>query len=242
MTWTETIAQIAPMLSPIAHLPGRILMSGSDTVRQGDLYVMGLNPGGQFTQNPPVNETIGFTLVEARQCWSYLDDKPETSAASALQARVKGVLQALGKDPKSTLLTNAIFVRAADVEELKAIGLDYWQLWWALFWPIHQLLLRAVRPKLIVCFGNESYEMLRAPRPLDGGRYKRPDTRVDAADPSALERWVIDLGSGEPFETSILPLPHPSARASASWNGPKLKDHDAARLERALNLLQTAPS
>ena len=194
MTWTEAIAQIGPILSPIAHLPGHILMSGSDTVRQGDLYVMGINPGGRFTQNPPVNETIGFTLVEARQCWSYLDDQPETSAASVLQTRVKGVLQVLGRDPKATLLTNAIFVRAADVEELKVIGLDYWQLWWALCWPIHQLLLRAVRPKLIICFGNETYEMLRAPCPPDGRRYKRPDVSGDPADPTALERWVVDLG------------------------------------------------
>ena len=153
-TPAEILRTIGHMLSAITHFPGRLLYSGMDTIRPGDLYVLGMNPGGRFTLNPPLNQTIGFTLAEARQRWSFLDDEPDPPAAGLLQARVKGVLEDLNCNPRETLVTNAVFVRAGNVEQFGKLGLSFWQLWWNLCWPVHQVLLGAVRPKLVLCFAT----------------------------------------------------------------------------------------
>lgn len=238
-TPADTLGTIAPMLAAIAHFPGRLLFSGMDTIRPGDLYIMGMNPGGAFTPNPPLGETIGFTLVEARDKWSYLEDSPETLAAEVLQERVKGVLQGLGRAPNTTLITNAVFVRAGDKDAFKADSLDFWKLWWNPCWPIHQVLLGVVRPKLVVCFGNEAYEALRAPCPPEGRCYRRPKIEADPEDRSRPDRWLLDLGPSGALETAVLKLPHPSCRNDRFWSGRRLVNADQLRLTKARELLST---
>jgi len=223
------------MLSAVVHFPGRLLFSGTDTICPGDLYVMLLNPGGEFTFNPRLDETIGFTLAEVRKGWSYYDDEAETPGARLLQARVRGVFEGLDRKPANTLITNAVFVRAADEDAFGEVGLNFWQLWWNLCWPVHQVLLDVVKPKLVVCFGEVAYAAIGSPYPQ---KDRRPETWPDPADPSRPKRWLLDLGSEKPFETAVLELPHPSSSNNRQWAGDKLNEGDQKRLAKAKELLE----
>lgn len=85
------------------NLPGSILYGSHETLRRGDLYLLGFNPGGTGGDTLSVN--IDAMLVKSDN--AYLDESwGDGSQAlevgqATLQKRVIWVLETLGVDPRS---------------------------------------------------------------------------------------------------------------------------------------------
>ena len=150
-------------LAPIADKSGRILYSGSHTLRVGSIYLLGLNPGGDPTTH---DDTVGSSLAElsSRKNNAYLDEsweyrgKPYPIGQSPLQIRVCWLLERLGTAPRDVCASNIIFTRSKG-----SSGSGYPETA-ELCWPVHEQIIRIVRPKVIVAFGNSGvspYRFLR---------------------------------------------------------------------------------
>ena len=145
-------------LSSQLDLPGSILYGGHETLRRGDIYLMGFNPGGTGGDTLGVNIDAMFE----KSGNAYLDESWGDGSRiwpvgeAPLQKRVRWVLETLGVDPRSVCATNLIFVKSRDAKgvEYKIAGTC---------WPVHEAMLGIVKPKLIVAFGNSKvspYEYL----------------------------------------------------------------------------------
>ncbi|MBL6082293.1 hypothetical protein JMJ56_30415 [Belnapia sp. T18] len=220
----------------IADLPGTVLFSGRDTLKRGNLYIMGLNPGGEEKGLNAIEGTIGQSLDKVQTNWnSYADEGYAPSGGpNELQRRIRSVFEALGADPRQTFTTNAVFARAPGVQALTQRVGSPWNLWWDHCWPIHQLFLRIVRPRVIICFGNggppepSTFELLRLTNRTKPYRYNWPLVEDETAQSGKLHEGVeLDIGEKAPFKCTVFGLPHPSTLVH-SWP----LNADAARWER----------
>lgn len=212
---TEILERAGTLLEEIAGCSGAVLYSGADTLVPGNLYVLGLNPGGNADGPKAVTSTIGQSLRAGLSDWnSYADEAFVPSGPNLLQKRIRTVFEALGADPRRTLTTNALFERTVGANGLTG---PHWQQWWKHCWPVHQLFLSVVRPRVIVCLGNgpdpSSYELLRLTReskgrPLPWNWQPLPD---ETSESGKLRQDVsFDLGEFGYHECMVLGLPHPS--------------------------------
>ena len=157
--------------------PGCVLNSGWDTVSPGEIYVLGLNPGGN-----PENFGSIASHIEATPGgpWSCYDESWNTlPGRHPHQLRAKKYIFTLGFDHRDVLATNAYFTTSKDARDLALITsrmLCGSANAFAPYWEVHKLLLSIVRPKLILCLGNSespngsSFAALRAAMGLNGAR------------------------------------------------------------------------
>lgn len=136
--------------------PGAVLYNGWDTLRSNNgLYIMGFNPGG----DPNKIKTSVLESLEIRdnycsywdECWreSCQEDCKEHHGMSRHQERVRSLAQVLGCDIRETPAANAIFLRSKSQNDLDSS--------WELFkkcWPVHEVFLSIVQPRIILCLGN----------------------------------------------------------------------------------------
>ncbi|MCG7354529.1 MAG: uracil-DNA glycosylase family protein [Roseomonas mucosa] len=216
--------RIAELLRDISGRPGAVLVSGADTLVPGPLYVMGFNPGGSAEGDGSASSiTIRASIKQARGQEprnEWLDEPYGRGGFSELQNRIRSVFDELHADSKKTLCTNAIFVKSNEAGALESP----WKLWWKHCWPVHQLLLHAVRPAVVVCLGNgealSAQALLRHPRPAQGRRYDvhwKPSDADQSADGQWEEKVIFDLGEYGQHPCAVLGLPHPSPRVSKGW-------------------------
>ena len=59
LTPAEVLERAREILKPLEDRPGSVLHSGWDTLVPGNLYVMGLNPGGRTEGSSAETGTIG---------------------------------------------------------------------------------------------------------------------------------------------------------------------------------------
>ncbi len=235
----SAIETAASSLGGISQECGTVLYSGLDTLRCGNFYLMGYNPGG----SDDVQGTIGASLESLNvtgNAW-VRENWGRNNIPSQLQKRVHAVFRELGADLDKTLSTNAIFVRSNDAGRLD----NPWALWWDHCWPVHQVFLRLVRPKVIVCLGNPStLELLRTPVKAIGARYKRVWSDADHAEMPAGVDWIesvsIDLGEGSRHSCAILALPHPSPRVHRGWNSTEPSPEALVAIKCAKQLVEAS--
>jgi hypothetical protein len=67
---------------------------------------------------------------------------------SKLQRRVAELATMIGVDLRAVCAANLIFVRSKDAQSCGYPELA------EMCWPVHQAILKTVRPKLVVCYGN----------------------------------------------------------------------------------------
>ncbi|WP_290901718.1 hypothetical protein [Aquabacterium sp.] len=143
---------------------GAFLYSSHDTIRPGEIYLLGLNPGGQG--GPSLGERLGTLL--SREENAYLDEAWDNGGGSykpgeaPLQKRVDWLLSQLGVETRNVLSTNLIFMQSRD-----ASGVSIEQA--KLCWPVHEALMSIVRPRVILTFGNSSFSPYRYLHTLFGG-------------------------------------------------------------------------
>lgn len=205
-------------LHGVAHRPGTVLFSGIDTLKPGRFYLMGYNPGGR-ADNPAL---IGASLDQPRQTGNAWVDEywGPKDTWTTMQLRVHSVFAALGADLKLTFSTNALFLRSGSADKLEGP----WELWWSHCWPVHQIFLDVVRPKVIVCLGNPStLELLRTPRRNSYRTFDRVWDKSQEENLSQGTSWIpsveLELGDGNKHTCAVLALPHPSQRVHKGWDG-----------------------
>ncbi len=235
----EVLQRARDMLVPIADRPGAVLFSGRNTLVRGSLYVMGWNPGGRTEGPSAENGTIGGSLEHVPEDWSsYADEVYDRSGQpSELQGRIRTVFEALGADPRQTFATNALFERSPGEEELVQRNDGVWRLWWDHCWPVHQLFLHVVRPRVIVCLGcgpdPSTFELLRLTKDEPGRPlpWNWPSPREEPAELGKLrENVLFDLGDFDKHRCTVVGLPHPSPRVREGW---PLTPEALMKIERA---------
>lgn len=140
------------ILGESVNRPGGFIYSSHETICPGQVYLMGLNPGGAG------GEKLADAAVQfvTRTKNAYLDEKWENRTAgygkgeAPLQRRVDGLLNALGYKTVDTFATNLIFMQSRDETGVTWHDAD-------LCWKVHEVLLGMVRPRLIVVFGNSDF-------------------------------------------------------------------------------------
>lgn len=151
--------------SVLSH-SGEVLYSSVRTLRRGPVYFLGLNPGGDPKRVP---FTVRSRLLELPDHdWnnytvSWGGRRP---GAHPLQRGVRWVADALGQDLATICASNLIFTRSPNERGSGyPEAADH-------CWPVHEVILRIVRPRLIVTVGRQPFDYLRKRFPE--GRNLRP--------------------------------------------------------------------
>ncbi len=149
----ETFADLIPQ--SLLGESGSVFYSGRRAYsRQSDLYVLGLNPGG----NPETqaDETISWHTGEVLRSkpyqWSaYRDEawRGQQPGEMPFQRRVLHMFRQLNLDPGEVPSSNVVFQRSRDEYALKD---DFARLA-LLCWPFHQAVIETLEVRVVVCFG-----------------------------------------------------------------------------------------
>lgn len=165
----EIKGEIASILNEIryAEEPGSILYSGDETLKKGENYFLGANPGGHSDENVGnFADTISNQLYRKNSSSSfneYFDaswkpgNKIYSKGMAPLQRRIKYLFNAIGIDLRNTLSTNLNFVRSSTLEKFHLDWSDAAEQ----CWKIHLLLLSVVQPKNIIVFGDDAFNFFK---------------------------------------------------------------------------------
>jgi hypothetical protein len=146
----------------VLHLSGEVLYSAASTLRPGAAYLLGHNPGGD--QQDAGLYKVGRSLDDLpRRTWNSYVDTQWTGRGgmkypvgqAPLQLRVRWLLERLGLDPREVAASNLIFPRSKDAAGSRFHDLS------AACWPVHADILRIVRPRLVLVFGNSGLSPYR---------------------------------------------------------------------------------
>ena len=135
-------------LSLILDRKGEVIYSSHESLKKGDIYLLGLNPGGEgyITINKHLNDLL------SKDTNSYLDESWTNSVTTwpkgeaPLQKRVHFLLNALGYNTREVCASNLIFVTSKSANEINYGLAGY-------CWRFHELLLDIIKPKIVLCFG-----------------------------------------------------------------------------------------
>lgn len=146
----DEVAKIAKeALSNFLSESGSILYSSHETLKSGDVYLLGFNPGGAGGSS--VEESINSMLTNTDN--SYLDEGWENhngtwaNGEAPLQKRVQWVLESLGLNTRDVCAINLIFLQSRDASGISFSLAEK-------CWPVHEAILSIIKPKLIIAFGN----------------------------------------------------------------------------------------
>ena len=151
MNIIEIINRIQVQLKPILNESGSVVFSSVETIKKGDIYTIGLNPGGEV--DITINETLKDLPTKKRN--AYLDERWGNRKNSnyepgkhPLQHNFAGLLRALGYDPRDVFSSNLIFTRSR-----RQYG-AYYPERADVCWKAHQEFIKIIDPKYFIVFGN----------------------------------------------------------------------------------------
>jgi len=148
MLLQKLIQEIKETIPDILDQPGSIVYSSVNSICKGDLYIMGLNPGGQD------GKTIRETLYDlpSKQNNSYEDDEPWGNVKRyepgqhPLQKNYKCLKRFLNAD-EEIFSTNLIFTQS-----LNQHGVNYNKRAKDC-WKVHEKFIDIIDPKCFIVFG-----------------------------------------------------------------------------------------
>jgi hypothetical protein len=127
---------------------GELIYSSHESLKKGDIYLLGLNPGG-----------VGFITIKdhldlllEKTTNSYLDESWKNGISewrkgqAPLQKRVDYLITSLGYETKEVCASNLIFVTSKSANEINYGLAGY-------CWRFHENILDIIKPKIILCFG-----------------------------------------------------------------------------------------
>lgn len=181
----------------ILEKKGELIYSSHETLKKGDIYLLGLNPGGEgfITINNHLEELLEKTTN------SYLDESWENritvwpKGQAPLQKRVDYLLKRLGYKTKEVCATNLIFVTSRSADDINYGLAGY-------CWRFHELILKIIQPKIILCFGISdvsSYSFLWS-------LYEGKEITIEAGHGKWLCRAFKTKIDGR--ETTVVGIPH----------------------------------
>jgi hypothetical protein len=140
------------MLRQVLDRTGTLLYSAAGTLSAGDIYILGLNPGG----DGGVSIAEDLKALPRKIDNAYLDESWKNRAGSwkpgqaPLQRRIQWLIARLGYNLQDVCASNLIFIQTRDASNLDFNkNAD-------LCWPVHEEILGIVCPKLVLAFGNSS--------------------------------------------------------------------------------------
>jgi|AntAceMinimDraft_11_1070367.scaffolds.fasta_scaffold00918_6 hypothetical protein len=138
-------------LSDVLSESGSILYSSHETLKSGDVYLLGFNPGG--AGGKPVEQSINSMLTNTDN--SYLDESWENhngvwaNGKAPLQKRVQWILESLRLNTRDVCASNLIFLQSREASDISYSLAEQ-------CWPVHEAILNIIKPKLIIAFGNSA--------------------------------------------------------------------------------------
>ena len=166
MEITTLTGKIKTHLEPILNESGSIIFSSVETIAKGDIYTLGLNPGGGAFI--PIRNIISQLPLKI---WNaYIDESWENNKKTykvgqhPLQINFVGLVKAIGYDPATVFSTNLIFSRSRDQNGAKYPSNAN------ICWPVHREFIKIVDPKYIIAFGNSRvspFQFIKDKYPLD---------------------------------------------------------------------------
>ena len=138
-------------LEQILDESGSVVFSSVKTISKGDIYTLGLNPGGEFYI--PIRKTL--SELPLKKSNAYLDESwgnrrnPSYKIGQhPLQRNFIGLIKVIGYDPALIFSTNLIFSRSRGQH-----GANY-SIKADLCWNAHQEFIKIIDPKYFIVFGN----------------------------------------------------------------------------------------
>ena len=186
------------VLSHILDREGEVIYSSHETLKKGDIYLLGLNPGGE-----------GFTTIKKhlegilqKTTNSYLDESWENKITTwkegqaPLQKRVDYLLNSLGYKTREVCSSNLIFVTSRNADEVNYGLAGY-------CWRFHEIILKIIQPKIILCFGVSDVSAYSFLLSLYNGKEIKPF-------PSGHGKWNCRAFKTliEGRKTTIVGIPH----------------------------------
>lgn len=153
---TSFVENARATLAPVLGRAGGILYSAARTLGPGKLYIMGLNPGGDPENSKSHNIGMSLDQLPQRTSNAYLDEAWDNRSRqlekgqAPLQRRIAFLAQSFGCELEDVCATNLIFMQTRSARDLD-FNRDAERCW-----PVHEMMLSMVRPKLILAFGNSA--------------------------------------------------------------------------------------
>jgi hypothetical protein len=154
----QFIAGAKADLGDFVHESGVVLYSSASTLRAGDIYLLGINPGLDRAGKDGPDIKAHLDKFASQNTNSYLDSewRPGRIGQHPFQLRVVWLLRSLGFDPREVCACNLIFRRSHGEHDCGYPATA------DSCWPVHQRILRIVQPKLIICVGRLPFDYIIA--------------------------------------------------------------------------------
>lgn len=157
------VAFAREQLRDILDVSGQVLYSGASTLRRGEVYLLGLNPGGD-PSNPALmtirqsldrllSDDMAENGVRQREWNSYVH--ATWKGRDTLQRRILWLLRQLGLDPLAVAASNLLFPRSRDEKSFRDEPCA------DMCWAVHEQVLEIVQPTWVLTYGNTPYRFLR---------------------------------------------------------------------------------
>lgn len=231
MEYEILVPRISTILgNELLEMSGGVFSSGHVTLKRGDFYVVGHNPGGNEEDPIYKNLTIRKDLEnwnkKERDDWSsfFPTDDPwrKDGKDTPHQRRVRElgkILHGTEEGIRGIFCSNAIFVRTRASHLLQRVTLlDYQER----CWQVHKVWLDIVKPRLIVCLGNDerdnasSFALMKEWMGAQDRTVHRKDCKHPGRRRTKFVKWfdaTVTVGSQEvqsSLSCRVVGVPHPS--------------------------------
>ncbi|MGC6412325.1 MAG: hypothetical protein ACON4F_05790 [Candidatus Puniceispirillaceae bacterium] len=164
----EEIESIKKLLidTGLNNRPGSLLYSANHTLKKGDWYFLGSNPGGSSNQfENPEEDTIENHLLRKNENFNEFSEgiwfargKPQPPGLHTHQKRIKQLFADLPPDLKTVCSSNISFVRTVDEDSydnnLRKVDEE-------LCWQVHKFILSLVKPRFVICNGKRANDFFK---------------------------------------------------------------------------------
>lgn len=148
----------------LRHRSGGVFYTGRSAFRgTSDIYILGLNPGGD-PEDPScgtISAHMNASLTRSSDVWSEYADEAWKSGYAAgempHQKRVCHLAKELGLSIRDIPASNVVFVRTSNESSLKKEKEALLQA----CWPVHEAVIGRLGIKAILCFGKTAGEWVR---------------------------------------------------------------------------------
>ncbi|HQS10451.1 MAG TPA: hypothetical protein PLK13_16645, partial [Xanthobacteraceae bacterium] len=148
----------------IAMKPGKLLYSSRDSLKRGDLYVLGFNPGGD--PNVERENVLEDLLRTPSSQWNEyingswrLRSKTYLAGQQPRQLRIRSFFSEIDCNLSKIFCSNLFFFRS---KSISSAMLDHnFETLARESAHIHTYMLSTVKPKTIICFGSSTYNWFK---------------------------------------------------------------------------------
>jgi hypothetical protein len=164
-------AMVAPAIQDaLSKLPGDMLRRSGSVfytgrsafAQQGDLYILGLNPGGSpvVQAENTIERNVRAWREEPNDHWSsYADESWEGRPAGAhgMQPRMIHMFSKLGLNSRNVPAANVVFVRSKDEAAMKKEKDELLRA----SWPVHEAVLGSLGIRCVLALGTTAGRWVR---------------------------------------------------------------------------------